>query len=54
MVSSVGNFTGAVVSKAGGSWTDVVTDSLEESAVTVMDVRPDLASAGSLLIMRVE
>ena len=54
VMGSVGSFTGAVVGQAGGSWTDIVTDSLEESAVTVMDVRPDLASAGSLLIMRVE
>ena len=53
VVGSVGNFT-VGASQAGGSWTYVVTDSLEESAVTVMDVRPDLASEGSLLIMRVE
>ena len=42
------------VGQTGGSRSHVVTDSLEESAVTVMDVGSDLARTGSLLIMRVE
>ena len=52
MVGAVVDFTGSVGQTVGSP--HALTDSLEESTVTLMDVRSDLAGAGPLLIMRVK